>query len=290
MSADVICIGSVLWDVIGRAPSKMRVGSDVPGRITRIPGGVAMNVAMMLRGFDLTPALLTAIGTDPEGDALIVEAEERGLICDYVYRSEDLPTDSYMAIEASNGVIAAIADAHSLEAAGEKILQPVKDGALPADLPIVLDGNLTSDLLASIANDPFFSGADLRVAPASPGKATRLRCFVGHATACLYVNLEEANLIAQTDYDRSGDAAKALVDMGAHRVVVTDGSRSATVCTRDGHVTQAPPAVAVARLTGAGDTFIAAHVAAELAGKDSETALESALFAASTFVSGKTPQ
>jgi len=130
MSADVICIGSVLWDVIGRAPSKMRVGSDVPGRITRIPGGVAMNVAMMLRGFDLTPALLTAIGTDPEGDALIVEAEKRGLICDYVYRSEDLPTDSYMAIEASNGVIAAIADAHSLEAAGEKILQPVKDGAL----------------------------------------------------------------------------------------------------------------------------------------------------------------
>ena len=39
---DVICIGAVLWDVIGRSSASMRVGSDVPGRITRIPGGVAM--------------------------------------------------------------------------------------------------------------------------------------------------------------------------------------------------------------------------------------------------------
>ncbi|HHI71560.1 MAG TPA: kinase, partial [Rhodobacteraceae bacterium] len=39
---DILCIGSVLWDVIGRAASHMRQGSDVPGRITRLPGGVAM--------------------------------------------------------------------------------------------------------------------------------------------------------------------------------------------------------------------------------------------------------
>ncbi|MDP5349878.1 MAG: kinase, partial [Paracoccaceae bacterium] len=28
---DILCIGSVLWDVIGRAPSHMRQGADVPG-------------------------------------------------------------------------------------------------------------------------------------------------------------------------------------------------------------------------------------------------------------------
>ncbi len=42
---DILCIGSVLWDIIGRAGAVMRLGSDVPGRITRIPGGVAMNIA-----------------------------------------------------------------------------------------------------------------------------------------------------------------------------------------------------------------------------------------------------
>ena len=54
---DILCIGSVLWDIIGRSPSAMRLGSDVPGRITRIPGGVAMNIAITLRRFGLTPVL-----------------------------------------------------------------------------------------------------------------------------------------------------------------------------------------------------------------------------------------
>ncbi|MEM6307824.1 MAG: kinase, partial [Pseudomonadota bacterium] len=43
---DIICIGSVLWDIIGRSTRAMQAGSDVPGRITRLPGGVAMNIAM----------------------------------------------------------------------------------------------------------------------------------------------------------------------------------------------------------------------------------------------------
>jgi sugar/nucleoside kinase (ribokinase family) len=48
---DILCIGSVLWDIIGRSATSMRLGSDVPGRITRLPGGVAMNIAMTLRRF-----------------------------------------------------------------------------------------------------------------------------------------------------------------------------------------------------------------------------------------------
>ena len=47
-SEDIICIGSVLWDIIGRSPRDMISGNDVPGRIRRIPGGVAMNIAMTL--------------------------------------------------------------------------------------------------------------------------------------------------------------------------------------------------------------------------------------------------
>ena len=92
-TADVLCIGSALWDVIGRTASHMRVGSDVPGRITRLPGGVAMNIAMTLRRFGMTPALLTTIGRDAEGEELIGEAQRMGMVCDHIYRSEDLPTD-----------------------------------------------------------------------------------------------------------------------------------------------------------------------------------------------------
>ncbi|MFV2034067.1 MAG: PfkB family carbohydrate kinase, partial [Halocynthiibacter sp.] len=201
-TADILCIGSVLWDVIGRTASHMRVGSDVPGRIARLPGGVAMNIAMTLTRFGMTPALLSAIGQDDEGEELLSAAARMGMITRYVYRSVDLPTDVYMAIEGANGLIAAVADAHSLEAAGEKILLPLSNGQLgsvatPYSGTIALDGNLTQALLTEICDSPLFAAADLRVAPASPGKAERLLPLLAHPRATLYLNLEEAGLICK---------------------------------------------------------------------------------------------
>lgn len=291
---DILCIGSVLWDVIGRAASHMRVGSDVPGRITRLPGGVAMNIAMTLSRFGLTPALLTAIGKDAEGDELIAEAIRMGMIADYVYRSDDLPTDVYMAIEGANGLIAAIADAHSLEAAGAKILRAMEDGQLgtpdaPFDGPVALDGNLTEELLQQIATSPLFAKADLRVAPASPGKANRLLALLGHPSATLYVNLEEAGLLCQTTFENANDAVHALCTRGAHRVLVTDGGKTAAEGTAGDVIEATPPAVMVTRVTGAGDTFMAAHIASEVQGMDRTAALTRALNAAATYVSGETP-
>lgn len=287
---DILCIGSVLWDVIGRSENAMRQGSDMPGRITLLPGGVALNIGMALARFGLTPALLSAVGRDSEGDALINACQMRGLITDYIYRSDDLPTDKYMAVEGSNGLIAAVADAHSLEAAGDKILRALSDGSLPAPYTgaIALDGNLTVDLLGQMAQSPLLAQADLRVAPASPGKALRLSPFIQSRRGTLYVNLEEAGLLCQTSFASSNEAAQGLLARGAVRAVVTDGGNPASVGTVSGTITQHPPQVHVARITGAGDTFMAAHIAAELKGRSSEQALSDALEAAALYVSGET--
>ncbi|SLN60391.1 PfkB family carbohydrate kinase [Roseisalinus antarcticus] len=292
---DILCIGSVLWDMIGRSASTMRLGSDVPGRIIRIPGGVAMNIAMTLVRFGLRPALLTSLGRDRDGDALIAEAEDMGMETVFAYRSDDLPTDSYMAIEGANGLIAAIADAHSLERAGAKILRPLEDGRLgnaaaPWAGPVALDGNLTAELLREIAGSPLFAAADIRLAPASPSKALRLQALMGHPRTTFYVNLEEAGLLCNTVFDSSGAAARALVARGAARALVTDGGRETTEAAGDRVLGRRPPEVLVTRVTGAGDTFMAAHIAAELRGSAPEAALEAALDAAATYVSGDTPQ
>ncbi|WP_380052387.1 PfkB family carbohydrate kinase [Falsihalocynthiibacter sp. SS001] len=290
---EILAIGSVLWDVIGRATAHMRVGSDVPGRITRLPGGVAMNIAMTLTRFGQTPAILTAIGEDMQGAELMAEARQLGINTDYVYRSADLPTDRYMAIEGANGLIAAIADAHSLEAAGDKILRPLADGRLgstdaPYEGAIALDGNLTRALLEDIATSDLFVKADLRVAPASPGKAERLQPFLNHTRATLYVNLEEAGLLCQRTFDTSQEAAKGLLERGAKRVLVTDGGKPACDGNADGLVTSCPPEVLVTRVTGAGDTFMAAHMVRESRGASREEALKGALHAAAIYVSGDT--
>ena len=289
---DILCIGSVLWDVIGRSPISMRLSSDEPGRITRLPGGVAMNIAVTLRRLNLIPALLTAIGRDSEGDDLIAACARMGMITDFIYRPDDLPTDRYMAIEGANGLIAAIADAHSLEAAGDKILRPLSDGRLgsaahPYPGQIALDGNLTESLLAEIAHSPLFKKADLRIAPASPAKAERLLPLLTHPNATIYLNLAEASLLAKTCFPDAPTAAKALITRGATRILVTNGSQTTAMGTPDGVITATPPPVLVTRVTGAGDTFMAAHIVAESRGSNPTDALTQALRTAADYVSGE---
>ncbi|WP_422028600.1 PfkB family carbohydrate kinase [Roseovarius sp.] len=288
---DILCIGSVLWDVIGRSASVMRQGSDVPGRITRLPGGVALNIAMTLLRFGLRPVLLSAVGRDRQGEELLARCAAMGMETAHVYRSDDLPTDRYMAVEGANGLIAAIADAHTLEAAGPRILEPLRDGRLaqenkPYTGPVALDGNLTAELLSEIARSPLFATADLRVAPASPGKAERLLPFLQHARGTLYVNLEEAGLLCQQPFATAPEAAHGLLKRGARRAIVTDGGNPAADGLGDRVLTGQPPQVLVTRVTGAGDTFMAAHIAAETAGADRATALTRALDAAAIHVSG----
>lgn len=289
----LLCIGSVLWDVIGISPKAMAHGNDVPGRITRQPGGVALNVAMALRRFGLAPALLSAVGQDAEGDALIAACANMGLKTEFIHRPKDLRTDLYMAVEDPNGLIAAIADARSLEAAGGAILAPLRDGRLgranaPFDGIIVLDGNLTQPLLEQIAQDPLFARADLRVAPASPGKAGRLRPFLSHPGATLYVNLEEANLLTGAQHAAAPEAAQALCALGARRALVTHGAKAVCDAAPESRITATPPSVTSRRITGAGDMFLAAHIAAECDGADRQTALTQALAAAATHVAGDT--
>ncbi|PWR03423.1 kinase [Meridianimarinicoccus roseus] len=285
------CIGSVLWDLIGRHPHTMRRGDDRPGTVTRLPGGVAMNVAQTLVRFGRRPTVLTCIGTDPEGEELIAACTGLGVDTSLALRRGDLPTDRYMAIEGANGLIAAIADARSLEEAGADILAPLTDGRLgdadaPFDGPVVLDGNLSEALLKEIATSPFLAAADLRIVPASPGKALRLEPLLRLANATLYLNLEEAALLAGVEFLAAPDAARFLIERGSARVLVTDGAQPAADAAADGLITGQPPMVEPRRITGAGDTFMAAHIAAEAQGHSRPFALEAALQAAATYVAG----
>lgn len=287
----ILCIGAVLWDVIGQTERHMKAGYDCPGRITRRLGGVALNAAVALRGHGVRPVLLSAVGQDAEGAALIAECEAYGLDCTMLTRPADLPTDHYMAIEAAGVLLGAIADARSLERAGDSILTPLRDGRLgsaaaPWAGAVVLDGNLTEDLLGVIATDPCFAAADLRAAPASPGKAGRLAPLFGHPGLTLYVNRIEAGLILGRDFDGAPEAAAALHGASGARVLVTDGAAPAAYHGSEGALQATPPVVDVVHITGAGDAFLSAHVSAELSGADAEAALHAALAGAAAHVSG----
>lgn len=288
----ILCIGSALWDTIGRHEGRMAVGHDRPGRIRRVPGGVALNIALAFARLGLRPQVLTVLGQDFEGDTLVRACADRGVDLSLALRHPSLPTDCYMAVEDAEGLIAAIADAHSLEAAGDTILAPLADGRLgsraaPYAGCIALDGNLTKALLTDIAASPLFAAADLRVAPASPGKADRLLPFVSAGRGTLYVNREEANLLTGGTATTAEAAARALVALGADRAIVTDGTApAADACAKECHQAT-PPVVTCQRVTGAGDTLMAVHIAAELTGASRPEALARATTAAARYVAGE---
>ena len=252
-----------------------------------------MNIAMALRKHGAPVSLLTSVGADPAVRDLLAEAKRRGIETALVHISKKHPTDQYIAIEGSNGLVAAIADAGSLEAEAKSVITPMLDGRLgsvetPFEGLIVCEGNLPSDALEFISGTAEFSKADLRLAPASPGKAERLKIFFGHPNATIYVNLTEANILLGAEYQDAHAAAAALVKTGLRKAAVTDGPNAAAVAEKQGAYTALPSAVDVLRVTGAGDVFMANHIVAEMQGILGIKALNFALRQTAEYISTET--
>lgn len=286
----IICLGAMLWDVIGHSPVSLTPGEDVAGRIHQRPGGVALNVAMALVRHGLRPAILSAVGRDAPGNALVAETEGAGVTTQWLWRDGPLPTDLYMAIETPDGLFAAIADAHGLEAAGPDILRPLHDGGLGRDGNpwrgvLVIDGNPTRETIEQIAAAPYLAATDLRIVPASPDKAARLAPLLNHPHGIFHINRAEAEALAGRGLPDAVTAAEAITRLGAARVIVTNGAGAAAdACQGQPTMSLTPPPVTARHVTGAGDAFLAAHLAAELRGHSRHEALDAAIRAASAHI------
>ena len=288
---DAICVGSVLWDVIGRTNQSIRRGDDVGGFIKRIPGGVAFNIAQNLVNLEINPCLLGFLGNDSAGIQLASYCQNLGINTDYIYRSDNFTTDNYVAIEDSEGVVAAIADAHSLESVGPEILKPLKSKQFSSSLktnrlPLIVDGNLKPDLLNDLSADSFYEKFDLKIVPASPGKASRLSPFITKGNITLYLNLGEAQILSGINFSDTASAAIELISYGVGKVIITNGQNKVSMASKaTGVLSVTPPKIKVRRLTGAGDAFLAAHVKAEMLKYDPEKCLEFAVEKSARYIS-----
>ena len=282
ITTKITALGGAHWDILGRAQVAMSLYDDVPGNVRRMVGGVAGPVAMKLASLDVHVDLMAYAGHDELGDALIGKLEQYQVHTSKMTRG-DLPTDVYMGIEAPNGLIAAIADCHSLEAVSMDIVKALlkQDNS---DRIVVVDGNLREDALAFLAKQDFQT-AELILVPASPGKIGRFLPFNRRNDTSLYVNLREANALCNKGFETSSEAASALVELGYKGAVVSNGGDVAAHAGAHGLVTSLPPQITVKRFTGAGDTLTGHHIFATARGDDPQAALEYALQATAHFIS-----
>ena len=110
-----------------------------------------------------------------------------------------------------------------------------------------------------------------------------------HPRATIYVNRIEAGLICDKKFPSARIAAEGLLEMGARRVLVTDGGEPMAEAGPNGVRTANPPKVTVSRVTGAGDTFMAAHIAAERRGETGSFAIKAALGITAAYISETGP-
>lgn len=299
MQPAFLVIGAAHWDLVARAWAPLSPGADVPGEVRRRPGGVALNIALGLAASLPGPPgavdLVTALGRDAAGDELARIAEAAGIGTRGVFRHAG-STDRYVAIEAPEGGLhAAVADCGGLERAGTALLSALDERrvALPASGMLVLDGNLPETVIERAARHPAAAAARLAVVPASPAKAASLAPTLARILAArpvtLYLNRAEAEALTGAPFRDSHAAALALVTLGAEAAVVTDGPAPATHADAAETISLAPPAVAVAGVTGAGDAFVARHLAARVAGLAPAPALCAALAAAARHVAHPAP-
>ena len=270
---NIICIGSMGWDLIGKTNNQMRLGDDIPGKVEIKIGGVAANIAISIA--DNLPKdasseiiLLSCTGNDKESYKLVEALKGKSINCDHIIMNKG-NSDRYIAIESRGNLFGAVACSNQLESVGLNILSYFhneliqnKKFSLPDN--IIIDSNLSIGTLNALDKYLDFNRDNLILACASPYKAKRLLNLIKKCNPVIYLNLEEASVIAEKSFVCSSEAAIFLHKIGAKEAIVTDGSKLTSSKSRLGLAKVMPPKILSEQATGAGDAFLAAHVLSKI--------------------------
>jgi sugar/nucleoside kinase (ribokinase family) len=278
MTINVLCIGDVMLDVIARinvSPQKINFGSDTASRISTSSGGAAGNVAAWLTRTDARSTIVSHVGDDPAGAAIVAEFDALGVSHgDLVIPGE------------TSGVVVVLVDS-----SGERTMFPDKGAnsrLTVTDLPDLAEFQAVYisgyALLNPLARDGVLAmiekikadGLPIYFDPASVGAMKDVADKELHnwfsMMDVLFLNEEESiYLTGSVDIERALDY---LLDF-SQVVVIKRGSAGAIAKTR-GFDSISLPAVAatVVDTTGAGDSFAAGFIASFSKNRDLTAALQ----------------
>jgi len=282
-SQKVICVGEVLWDVLPEG---------------RYPGGAPLNVAYHLRRLGISSWVLSAVGDDAPGKALLRQIEDWGVGIDLVARDPQLPTGSVRVCLTDGIPEYTIAE----DVAWDRLPVP---GTLPPrfeNTDAIVFGSLAqrrADNLQRLltlldACPSALRVFDVNLRPPYDDRAV-LRQLAERADF-IKLNDEEAAFLLETS-TAAGDlelAAREIAESTAtDRVCITAGASGAGLLSAgDWRWVDGQP-VAVKDTVGAGDSFLAALIKGMLLQPDRvqenlETAARLAAFVASR--DGATPR
>lgn len=261
-------------------------GASNPGRTRISPGGVGLNIARDLARLGCRVRLVTSVGPDADGAAIMAAARGDGIDLTGIEPSRELPTATYRAaFDHEGGLIIGIADMTILDEISPEAVREAAANAAPHDA-FVADANLPTATLAFLADAAALSGRPVAAVAVSPAKAVRLAPLLDRLTLLFATRREAAALLARAD-DPSlpiRDLAAMLAAAGTAHVVVTDsGDPLAAAAGGEVHLF-APFPAHVRSVNGAGDALAAGMLHGLASGRPFFEAVLSGLAAAAITV------
>jgi sugar/nucleoside kinase (ribokinase family) len=278
MTINVLCIGDVMLDVIARinvAPQKINYGSDTASRISTSSGGAAGNVAAWLTRTDARSTIVSHVGDDPAGAAIVAEFDALGV----AHGNLVIPGET-------SGVVVVLVDS-----SGERTMFPDKGAnsrLTVADLPdlatfqaVYISGYallnpLARDGVLEMVSKIKADGIPIYFDPASVGSMKdvtdkELHTWFSLMDVLLLNEEESIYLTGSVDIERALDY---LLDF-SEVVVIKRGSAGAIAKARGfDSISVAAVATTVVDTTGAGDSFAAGFIASFSKNRDLTAALQ----------------
>lgn len=280
----VLVIGSAGVDLVGRAANPLQTRTSNPGSLRLSNGGVARNIAENLARLGAEAILISAVGDDPQGQALLDQAAQAGVDVSHVRTVAGAATGAYLAVlDADGSLHLGLDDMRVVDHLSPDFLTPVLQRYASASA-IAVDANLLPDSLAVVAEHARQHQIPLAADPTSTSLASRLGPHLKQLWLVTPNEAEAAVLspleVPHADIHQALAAAKGLVSAGVEMAVITMAEFGLGYAWAEGsgHV----PAVRteIADPTGAGDALTAAVIFALLNGIPVDEAVRLGLAAA----------
>ncbi|MBW8184305.1 PfkB family carbohydrate kinase [Shewanella nanhaiensis] len=252
-----VVVGGANMDILGRPLDTLQVGDSNPGSVTCSPGGVGRNIAENLARLGSQTRLLSAVGKDTYGQAIIDQCQQAGIDMQACLQLKDASTSTYLSVlDGDSDMHVAINDMAILDRLSVELLKVQEEMLRRADL-LILDANLSAPALEYLLSN--FSDRPIFVDTVSCAKAKKIQPFLS-AIHTLKPNLKEAEQLSGISIANYGELPKLgrwFHEQGVQRIFLSLGADG--VFYSDGQTQALIPAVDVPMVNanGAGDAFLA---------------------------------
>lgn len=259
----VLALGAAGVDVIGKIDQPLAEGTSIPAQIRTSFGGVARNISENLARLGRPVRLVSAVGEDANGKALLAHTAASGVDVSHILQSADYPTGFYMGIVSNeSNLLTALDDMRVLQAIDSAHLKAHSDLFKDAGL-LFIDANLSPKALRTAFSLARKYKVPVAADPTSVNLASRLQSYLPRITLLSLNALEAASLLQETasfKVEQTRQMARQLINLGVDIVLVALAEKGVVYATSETNGFVPAIRTTVTDWTGAGDALTAAVI------------------------------